>query len=81
MVKSLLSNQIEERRNNLTSRLADALIKNGQTQICPKLNSCSYVVDNVKAVNMGISEAHTYIVLICEQYFKVCELNIDTDKK
>ena len=77
MVDSLLTNEIEKRRKSLASRLADALEKNKQKGICPKINNCSYVIDNVNAVNMTCSEADVYIGLICEDHSSICELNMN----
>ena len=75
-VKSLMTNLVDERREKLALRIAEAMEKKKQNGICPKILTCNYVTDNIKAVNMSISEAEVYISIVCEQYSNVCGLNL-----
>ena len=75
VIKSLMTNLIDERRESLALRLAEAM-KKKQVGMCPKIQTCTYVTDNVMAVNMNISEADRYMGIVCGQYSDVCELNL-----
>jgi hypothetical protein len=75
-LKTLYPHEIVERRNQLIKRIAEVAIKLNSQKECSKLGNCTYVTDNLKAVNFNVPQANGYLTLVCEKYPGVCELNM-----
>lgn len=79
--KSLYGHEIEERHNELLKRLEKVVMENSAQLICPKMDSCNYIVENLRMSNFSVPESHGYVTLICEKYPKACELNLENNQK
>lgn len=80
-MKTLFTHEKEAKKKELVQRVASIILKGEKQRICSKLESCTYYVDQVKAVNLTIPEAYGYLTLICEKYPSACELNIERGQR
>jgi len=75
MAKSLLSNELDDRKEELISKLAELITNETTPRVCGKLGTCNYLREQIGAVNMRIPEAYQYLTLVCELYPDACKLN------
>ena len=77
---SLNEDQLKKRKGLLVERLA-AELSNPERKpgMCPKWGNCSYIHDNIIALNMDVGAAYRYASIVCERYHQICELNLENE--